>query len=75
MLVKKTGHNTKITDIQNIIPPSNATLITKVTEIENMIPDTSGLVEKTDYNTKSTEIENKVPDVTHLIKWQTLAQN
>ena len=30
------------------------------------IPDTSGLVEKTDYNTKITYLENRIPDISNL---------
>ena len=35
-------------------------------ELENKIPDTSGLVEKTDYNTKITEIVGKILDISNL---------
>ena len=47
-VVKKTGYNTKITEIENKIPDTSG-LATKsaLTTVENKIPDTSGLVKKT----------------------------
>ena len=47
-VVKKTGYNTKITEIENKIPDTSG-LATKsaLTAVENKIPDTSGLVKKT----------------------------
>ena len=49
-VVKKTDHNTKITEIENKIPDiSNLATKTTVNTVEKKIPDTSGLVKKTDY--------------------------
>ena len=47
-VVKKTGYNTKITEIENKIPDTSG-LATKsaLTTVENKIPDTSDLVKKT----------------------------
>ena len=66
-VVKKTGHNTKITEIENKIPDTSG-LATKsaLTTVENKISDSSGLVKKTDYNTKITDLENRIPDISNL---------
>ena len=37
--------------------------ITQIKQNKKKIPNTSGLVEKTDYNTKITEIEDKIPTI------------
>ena len=65
-LKKKTGFNTKVTEIEGKIPGISG-LATKspLAVVENKIPDVSGLVKKTDYNTKISEIENKVNDYNH----------
>ena len=59
--VKKTGCNTKITELENKIPDiSNLATKAALTAVENKIPNVSNLVNKTDYNTKVTEIEKKL---------------
>ena len=65
-MVKKTGFNTKVTEIEGKIPDVSS-LVTKspVTVVENKIPDVSSLVKKTDCNTKISEIENKVNNHNH----------
>ena len=66
-VVKKTDHNSKITEIENKIPDiSNLATKTELTTVENKIPDISDLVKKTDYNTKIAEIEGKIPDISNL---------
>ena len=60
-LVKKTGYNTKITEIEHKIQSvggldTNAAL----TAVENKIPSVSDLVKKRDYDTKITEIGKKL---------------
>ena len=53
VLVKKTGFNTKITEIEGKIPDiSNLATKTALTTVENKIPNVSNLVKKTDYDTK-----------------------
>ena len=65
-LVKKTNHNTKITEIEGKIPDvSNLATKTALTTVENKIPSVSNLVKKTDYNTKITDIENKLNNHNH----------
>ena len=65
-MVKKTGFNTKVTEIEGKIPDVSS-LVTKspITVVENKIPDVSSLVKKTDCNTKISEIENKVNNHNH----------
>ena len=66
-VIKKTDHNSKITEIEGKIPDiSNLATKTALNKVENKIPDTSSLVKKYDYNTKITEIEGKIPDITNL---------
>ena len=64
--LKKTGFNTKVTEIEGKIP-SITVLATnsELTAVENKIPDVSGLVKKTDYNTKISDIEKKITDHDH----------
>ena len=51
VLLKKTGYNTKITEIEGKIPDiSNLVLKTALTAVENKIPSVSNLVNKTNYN-------------------------
>ena len=65
-LVKKTDHNTKITEIENKIS-SISGLVTNaaLTAVENKIPVISSLVKKKDYCTKITGIENKLTHNDH----------
>ena len=68
-VVKKTGYNKFVTNVNNIDTSDFVLKIksrTDKTELENEIPNTSGLVKKTDYNTKITEIENKIPGISNL---------
>ena len=66
VLLKNTNYNTKITELENIIPDiSNLATKTALTTLENKIPSVSNLVKKTDYNTKVTEIENKLTNHNH----------
>ena len=61
VLLKKTGYNAKITEIEDKIPDiSNLATKTALTTVENKIPDVSSLVKKTGYNTKITDVENKL---------------
>ena len=57
-VVKKSVYNKLVAKVDNI-DTSDFALKTKYnidkTELENKIPDTSGLVNKTNYNTKITE--------------------
>ena len=55
-IIKKTGYNTKITELENKISDiSNLATKSALNADENKIADTSGLVEKTDYNAKITD--------------------
>ena len=66
VLLKKTGYNAKITEIEGKIPDiSNLATKTALTAVENKIPSASNLVKKTDYNTMITEIEKKLIDHNH----------
>ena len=67
--LKKTGFNTKITEIEGKISDVSS-LVTKfaLTVVENKIPDVSSLVKTTHFNTKVTETEGKIPDVSSLVK-------
>ena len=65
-LVKKTDHNSKITEIESKIPsiiglPTNSA----VTAIKNKIPDIITLVKKTDYIQNVSDIEKKVTEHDH----------
>ena len=51
-LVRKTGFNTKVTEIEGKIPSiTGLANSSELTATENKIPDVNGLVKKTDYNT------------------------
>ena len=72
-MFKKTGYNTKITEIENKIPDvtglvASATLNTKATEIESKISNTTNLATKAALNTKAIEIENKTTDTSTLVR-------
>ena len=41
-------------------------------ELEKKIPDTSGIVEKTDYNAKITEIEDQISSISDLLETSAL---
>ena len=59
-LVKKTDHNTKITETEGKIPSiTGLPTTTAVNAVENKIPDNSNLVKKTDYDAKIIDIECK----------------
>ena len=71
-LVKKTGYNTKITEVKDKIPDTTnfvkkTDYNTKITEIEGKIPDISGLATKEALTT----VENKTPSISGLVKKQT----
>ena len=66
VLLKKTNHNTKVTELDNKIPDiSNLATKTALTTVENKIPSVNNLVKKTNYNTKITDIENKLNNHGH----------
>ena len=66
-IIKKTGYNTKITELENKISDiSNLATKSALNTDENKIADTSGLVEKTDYNAKITDLKNNIPDISNL---------
>ena len=46
----------------------------KSSDAEKRIPDTSGLVEKTDYNAKISEKENKIPSISGLATTSALTE-
>ena len=46
--------------------------MTQINQDQKKIPDTSGIVEKTNYNAKITEIERKIPRVSGLATNATL---
>ena len=65
VLLKKTGYNAKITEIEGKIPDiSNLATKTALTTVENKIPDISNLATKTALTT----VQNKIPDVSSLVK-------
>ena len=65
-LAKKTGYDTKLTELKNKIPDvSSLATKTPLTAVENKIPSVSSLVKKTDYDTKISETENKLTDHDH----------
>ena len=64
-MVKKTGFNTKVTEIEGKIPCVNnlvkkTDFNTKVTEIEGKIPDVNNLVKNTDLYTRLKTIIDRV---------------
>ena len=66
--VKKTDYNTKISEIEDVIPDTSALVKktdynTKITEIRSKIPDINGLGTKTALATA----ENKIPSITGLV--------
>ena len=68
-LVKKTDCNTKMSEIEDIIPDTSGLVKktdcnTKNTEIEGKTPDTSGLTTKAALTT----VENKISSITGLVK-------
>ena len=64
--VKKTGCNTKITEIESRIPNvSSLATKTALITVENEITNIDSLVKKTDYDTKITAIEKKLTDHNH----------
>ena len=66
-VIKKTGCNSKIAEIENKIPDvTNLATKTALNTVQNKIPDTSSLVKKNDYNAKINEMEGKILDVTNL---------
>ena len=66
-VIKKTGYNSKIAEIENKIPDvTNLATKTALNTVQNKIPDTSSLVKKNDYNAKINEMEGKILDVTNL---------
>ena len=65
-LVKKTGFNTKVTEIEGKIPSiTGLATNSELTAVENKIPNVSSLVKKTDYNTKIGDFEKKITDYNH----------
>ena len=66
VLLKKTGYDAKITDIESKIPDvSGLTTKTALNTVGNKIPGVSSVVKKTDYGTKITEIENNLNNYNH----------
>ena len=66
-VIKKTGYNSKIAEIENKIPDvTNLATKTALNTVQNKIPDTSSLVKKNDYNAKINAMEGKILDVTNL---------
>ena len=58
-LVKKTGFNAKISEVEDKIPSiSGLDTSSALTAVENKIPDVSSLVKKTGYATEITSIKN-----------------
>ena len=58
--VKKTGCNTKISEIEGKIPSISGLAVTAVlTAVENKIPNISSLVQKANYNRKITKLLKK----------------
>ena len=76
MLPKKTVYDKLVAKFNNTDISGFVLKIKKDTEKSDLqkqlvmqtkkVPDTSGLVNKTDYNAKSTEIESKVPNISGL---------
>ena len=65
-LVKKTGFNAKITEVEGKIPSiTGLATNSALTAIENKIPDVSSLVKKADYDTETSDIEKKITDHNH----------
>ena len=65
-LVKKTGYNSKITEIEGKIPSiTDLATNSALTAVENKIPNVSNLVTNTDYNKKISDIEKKITDHSH----------
>ena len=65
-LVKKTGFNAKITEVEGKIPSiTGLATNSALTAIENKIPDVSSLVKKADYDTETSDIEKKISDHDH----------
>ena len=68
-LVKKTDYNTKISEIENIIPDTSGLVKktdynTKIIEIEGKSPSINNLATKTALST----VENKIPSISGLVK-------
>ena len=67
--VKRTGYNTKISEIEDKIPDiSNLATKTALTTVEKNIPGTTTLATKTDL----TAVENKIPDTSNVATKTTL---
>ena len=67
-MVKETGFNNKVTEIEGKIPNISGFLLTsvftsKITEVENKIPDIKNFASKTEV----TAVEKKIPDVISLV--------
>ena len=78
MLLKKTVYNKLVTKVNNIgtkgfvlkskYDTYKSGLENKISDAEKRIPNTSGLVDKADYNSKICEIESRIPDINNLVK-------
>ena len=74
-LVKKTGCNAKINEIEDKIPSvsylvKKSDYNAKINEIKSEIPSVSDLVKKANYYAKIHEINGKIPNVSDLVKKQ-----
>ena len=65
-LLKKSGYNAKINELENKIPSISGLVTTSaLTAVENKVPSVGDLVKKTDYDTKIRELEKKIADRKH----------